>query len=114
MKTHSFLNIVLGVFFALTVRAAQAPISAPRDAPYPGGTIRLNVDATDIERRIFRVREDAIHEAHQSGGSIQLLVRNDDRYRTVTMDYHDGLRYPHLERTPNVPARLDQILAPRL
>src|SRR5438067_1317433 len=33
-----------------------APIAAPRDVPYPG-TIRLNVDATDIERRIFRVRE---------------------------------------------------------
>ncbi len=35
------------------------------------------------------------------------------RYRTIKMDYHDGLRYPHLERTPNVPARLDQIFGPR-
>ncbi|MEJ7935743.1 peptidase M61 [Sphingobium sp. AN558] len=30
---------------------------APRDAPYPGGTIRLEVDATDTMQRIFRVRE---------------------------------------------------------
>ena len=33
-----------------------AQIAEPRDIPYPG-TIRLNVDATDIERHIFRVRE---------------------------------------------------------
>src|ERR1700726_106235 len=33
-----------------------AQIAQPQDIPYPG-TIRLNVDATDIERHIFRVRE---------------------------------------------------------
>src|SRR5687768_12214573 len=31
-------------------------IAAPRDVAYPG-TLRLEVDATDVERRIFRVRE---------------------------------------------------------
>jgi hypothetical protein len=33
-----------------------APIAAPRDVAYPG-TLKLYVDATDLERRIFRVRE---------------------------------------------------------
>ncbi|WP_150292159.1 M61 family metallopeptidase [Sphingobium estronivorans] len=32
-----------------------API--PKDAPYPGGTIKLEVDATDTVQRIFRVKE---------------------------------------------------------
>src|SRR5262245_26452430 len=32
------------------------PIPAARDIPYPG-TIRLAVDATDIDRRLFRVTE---------------------------------------------------------
>src|SRR5438094_4570750 len=36
--------------------AAPAAIDAPRDIPYPG-TIRLTVDATDIDRHIFIVRE---------------------------------------------------------
>jgi len=54
----------------------------------------------------------AIRDARKSGASIELLVKNGDRYRTVRMDYHDGLRYPHLERTGAV-ALLDQILAPR-
>ena len=34
----------------------QPPIPAPRDVAYPG-VIRLRVDATDLDRRIFRVRE---------------------------------------------------------
>ncbi|MET0275026.1 MAG: peptidase M61 [Phenylobacterium sp.] len=33
-----------------------APIAEPRDVPYPG-TLKLEVDATDLERRIFRVRQ---------------------------------------------------------
>jgi len=32
------------------------PIAAAQDIPYPG-VIRLHVDATDITRHIFRVRE---------------------------------------------------------
>ena len=33
-----------------------AQIAAPKDIPYPG-VIRLSVDATDIDRRIFNIRE---------------------------------------------------------
>jgi predicted metalloprotease with PDZ domain len=33
-----------------------APIVAPQDVAYPG-TLKLEVDATDLERRIFRIRE---------------------------------------------------------
>jgi hypothetical protein len=29
----------------------------------------------------------------------------------VAIDYHGGLRYPHLERVPGTPALLDDILA---
>jgi len=36
--------------------AAQLPIPAPQDKPYPG-TLRLQVDATDLDRHIFQVRQ---------------------------------------------------------
>ncbi len=55
--------------------------------------------------------KDAIRSAKQNTKPIELLVRNGDRYRTVRIDYHDGLRYPRLERNMNIPARLDDILA---
>jgi predicted metalloprotease with PDZ domain len=56
---------------------------------------------------------DAIKDANKKGAAIELLVKNGDRYRTVKFDYHDGLRYPHLEREGNGVGRLDQILSPR-
>ena len=46
-----------------------AEIAAPRDVPYPG-TIRLEVDATDIARRIFNVRETI---PVRGGGPVTLL-----------------------------------------
>ena len=44
---------------------------------------------------------------------IELLVKDGSRYRTVKIDYRDGLKYPNLERVPGVRARLDEILAAR-
>jgi predicted metalloprotease with PDZ domain len=44
---------------------------------------------------------------------VELLIRSDDRFSTVSLDYHEGLRYPHLERDQAVPARLDSILLSR-
>ncbi len=55
----------------------------------------------------------AIKDANKTGAAIELLVKNGDRFRTVKIDYHDGLRYPHLEREGSAPGRLDQILTPR-
>jgi predicted metalloprotease with PDZ domain len=55
----------------------------------------------------------AINDAKQNASPIELLVKNSDRFRTVVLDYQDGLRYPHLERDGSAPARLDQILTPR-
>ena len=42
---------------------------------------------------------------------IEFIVKNGDRYRTIRVDFHDGLSYPHLERSGTGEARLDAILA---
>ncbi len=57
--------------------------------------------------------KDAVTEAKKSGGPIELLVKNGDVFKTVRFDYHEGLRYPQLERIPGTPDRLDQILNAR-
>jgi predicted metalloprotease with PDZ domain len=56
---------------------------------------------------------DAIRSAKGSSAPIELIVRDPDRYRVVELEYHDGLRYPHLERDPAQPPLLDDILNPR-
>ncbi len=56
--------------------------------------------------------KDAITAAHAAGANarpIELLVKNQSVYRTVKVDYRDGLRYPHLERIDGTPDRLADI-----
>jgi len=59
------------------------------------------------------VLKDAIRSARTTKQPIELIVKNGDRFRVLQLDYHEGLRYPHLEREPSIPARLDDILAAR-
>jgi predicted metalloprotease with PDZ domain len=57
------------------------------------------------------VLKDAIRSAKGTTLPIELIVKTGERYRVIALDYHDGLRYPHLERDASVPARLDDIWA---
>ena len=41
---------------------------------------------------------------------LQLLVKEGDRYRSVGIDYHGGLRYPKLERIEGSEDRLTPLL----
>ena len=47
------------------------------------------------------------------GGPVTLLVKNDEFFREVKLDYKDGARYPRLERRAGTPDLLDRILKPR-
>ena len=57
--------------------------------------------------------KEAITAAKDGGPAITLIVKRDDRFRTLTFDYHDNLRYPHLERIEGTPDRLGDILSAR-
>jgi predicted metalloprotease with PDZ domain len=56
---------------------------------------------------------EAVTAAKDPATPITLIVKDDDQYRTVVFDYHDGLRYPRLERIAGTPDRLGDILTPR-
>ena len=55
----------------------------------------------------------ALIAAKQGKQPIEFLLRQGDAYRSVRIDYHGGLRYPHLGRIDGTPDRLQQVLAPR-
>ncbi len=52
----------------------------------------------------------AIIAAQKDKKAIELLIKSDDRYRTVSIPYFDGLRYPHLERVDGSKDRLGAAL----
>lgn len=59
------------------------------------------------------VLKKAVTAAKGTKEAIELLVKKGSTYRTIRLDYHDGLRYPRLERIPGTRDRLQSIYAPR-
>jgi predicted metalloprotease with PDZ domain len=74
------------------------------------GSKILSVDGVTFEPARLKM---AIQGAKNHKEQIVLVLQNGERVFTIRIDYHGGLRYPHLERIPNQPALLDDILAPR-
>jgi predicted metalloprotease with PDZ domain len=56
--------------------------------------------------------KEAILKADKETTPINLLMKDRDQIKAVTVDYHGGMRYPHLERVEGTPDRLDAILKP--
>jgi hypothetical protein len=55
----------------------------------------------------------ALDAAAKTHAPVALLVRHGDVYRTISLPYYDGPRYPHLERLANIPDRLSEVVKPR-
>jgi predicted metalloprotease with PDZ domain len=59
------------------------------------------------------LKDAVIASAADKSQPVELLVKNFDEYKTVRIDYHDGLKYPHLERDTGKPDTLSALLKPR-
>jgi len=55
---------------------------------------------------------ETILAAENSKEPIKLLFKRGDEFVTISLDYHGGMRYPHLERVETTADRLDVIFAP--
>jgi len=69
-----------------------------------------------VNGRLYRYEllEDAIREANDSSKPITLLVVTDEYYRTCAIDYHGGIRSPHLAREESKPDYLDELIRARV
>jgi len=54
----------------------------------------------------------ATKSAVSNSAPIQLLVKNEDYFKTCSLDYHEGEKYPCLERDAGKPDLLGDILKP--
>lgn len=79
--------------------AAQAGIG-------PGMKI-VAVNGRRFSPQVFR---DALYEGKNSSHALQLLVENTDYFRTFSLDYHGGEKYPHLEREESKKDELSDIV----
>ena len=109
-KTASFAYSI-GLVFGDGNTVTQVQWDSPAfNAGIANGTQIIAVNgqtySAEVMRRAITAAKDAIEP-------IELIVKSGDEYRTVAIDYHGGLRYPHLERLPGTTDRLSAIFRPR-
>ena len=61
---------------------------------------------------MYPLFEQAIRGAKGTAGPIELIVSTGNEFRTVNLNYHDGEKYPQLQRVQGTPDLLDEILKP--
>jgi predicted metalloprotease with PDZ domain len=94
---------------------AKGITSVAWDSPAFNAGIDLGDEIVAVNGRGYtgdRLKQ-AVKDAKGSKDPIRLLLKSGDRYREVSIDYHGGLRYPHLVKTATGEAGLDKLLQPR-
>lgn len=70
----------------------------------------MRLVAVNGRRYTPQVLSDALHSGKTSNAPLELLVENDDYFKTYKLDYHGGELYPHLVRDESKPDLLSDIL----
>jgi predicted metalloprotease with PDZ domain len=67
-----------------------------------------------VNGRVFtpEILDDAIKSSKTNSRPIELLVIANDYYKSCSIDYHEGVRYPHLVRIASKPDDLEPLLKP--
>jgi len=77
-----------------------------------GITPDMQLQAVNDQKFTPAVLREAVLAAEHGKEPIKLLLKRGDEFVTISLDYHGGLRIPHLERVEKTPDRLDAIFAP--
>ncbi len=77
-----------------------------------GITPDMQLQAVNDQKYTPAALREAILTAEKTKDPIKVLLKRGDEFVTISLDYHGGMRYPHLERVESTPDRLDAILAP--
>jgi predicted metalloprotease with PDZ domain len=77
-----------------------------------GMTPDMQLQAVNDQTFTVAGLRETILAAKKSKEPIKLLLKRGDEFVSVSLDYHGGMRYAHLERVETTPDRLDAILAP--
>ncbi len=70
----------------------------------------MRVVAVNGRRFSNAVVRDALKASAKENTKLDLLIENGEEFKTVSVDYHGGEKYPHLERIPDRPDVLAEII----
>jgi predicted metalloprotease with PDZ domain len=113
-KASGKTTVDLAYSLGLTI-GAKGITSVAWDSPAFEAGIDLGDEIVAVNGRAYsgdRLKA-AVKDAKSGKEPIKLLLKSGDRFREVAIDYHGGLRYPHLVKTAPGEAGLDKLLQPR-
>jgi predicted metalloprotease with PDZ domain len=97
----------------LNAKGVITDVIEGRAAALAGAAPGMTLIAVNGKKYSAEILDAAIAAAHSTHQPIDLLVENDDYYRTLSVAYFDGPRYPHLTRVAGAPDHLSEVLKAR-
>jgi predicted metalloprotease with PDZ domain len=116
MKTEASVrkttDVSYSLGFAVGEDGAIGDVIPGSPADRAGVAAGMKLLAVNNRRWTSDLLRTAIKEAKDSSAPIELLVENGDVFKNCDVDYHDGERYPDLERDSSKPDLLSEIIKP--
>jgi predicted metalloprotease with PDZ domain len=106
------INLELSI--GMTVSDEGLVVDVIHESPAYKAGIAPGMKITAVEGHQFTPEglKDATDAAKSNTAPIELIIANGVEIHTYSVDYHGGLRYPHLERDNDVPDYLSEIYQP--
>jgi predicted metalloprotease with PDZ domain len=111
-STRKFTDMNFSLGFAVKEDGELIDVIPGSPAEKAGIGPSMKLVAVNSRHWTPEILRTAVKAAKTDRAAIELLVENEDYYKTYKLDYHDGEKYPHLERDEAKPDLLTEILKP--
>ncbi|HEY7087461.1 MAG TPA: PDZ domain-containing protein [Tepidisphaeraceae bacterium] len=111
-QKRKFTDMSYSLGFALKEDATIQDVIPNSLADKAGLAAGMQVIAVNGRKFSTEILRDALKAAKKDPAPIELLVDNHDYFKTFKLDYHDGERYPNLERDSAKPDLLSDVIKP--
>jgi len=109
-RKYTDMNYSLGINLGSDGGINDVIPGSPADAA--GMSPAMKLVAVNGRAWSAKILRDAVKNAATNSLPIELLVQFNDFYKTYSLDYHDGEKYPILERNPSKPDLIADIVKP--
>lgn len=107
---HRTLNAAFSVGLIIKENGDIEDTIEGMDAAHAGIGPGMKILAVNGRRFMPQVFRDALYQGKNASQPLQLLIENTDYFRTFSIDYHGGEKYPHLVREESKPDTMTEII----
>jgi predicted metalloprotease with PDZ domain len=107
-----FTDLSFSLGFTIKENGAILDVLPGSPADKAGVAPAMKLIAVNERRWTPEILRAAVTSAKTGAAPIELLVENEDYFKTCQVDYHEGEKYPHLVRDESKPDLLGEILKP--